>query len=239
MLLRAGLLYVLFVLLLLAGSFAIWQSLELTVRDRSLSANTHALTAARRDLSLANARTQAADRRARIAEQDASHVQQSSGASASIMEDLKSNLAAAVQQLSASETAITETEQRLTDEISAHAALRHEADAMRQSLEQLKRSAEAAEANAAAALQVQSRVQPVVSPSVPPATALVPQSSLAPVIGDAGGSAHQSGLTDRAGSGPAKLNRAASQKTVKKVEPKRGSKKPAKVQGSNVFEPFF
>jgi hypothetical protein len=120
MLLRAAFLYVFSVVTLVAVGFAVWQSLELSHRDVRLVELTKAISDARARLQTAQAHEQSAERRARIAEQ-ASKAPTPDDAG---LDGLRAELAAARQQLSATETAVTETEAKLADEIAAHAELK-------------------------------------------------------------------------------------------------------------------
>ncbi|MEQ1673123.1 MAG: hypothetical protein ABL893_19915, partial [Hyphomicrobium sp.] len=188
MLLRAALLYVLFVFVILTSGFAVWQSLEVRVRNEKLAEARQTLQLMRGELQAAKDAALSHDRKARIAEHDLSLLQKSQGNGEAPVEDLRAEVAAARQQLSAAETAMTETEARLADEIAAHAALKTKAGELADELAKTKDAVAAAEAKAEAARQSQpqsqikiepapvARIEPpvVTPPATPPAVVVVP-----------------------------------------------------------------
>jgi hypothetical protein len=162
MLLRAAVLYVLFVIASLAAGLAVWQSLEVRLRDERLADNTRELAAARTKVQSAIDASLSADRRARIAEHDLQEFRQSRDSETQLIETLRVELAAARQQASVAETAMKETEDRLTAEIAAHAGLKAEAvDAA----ERAQQAVEAANAAAETARQDLAKAQVAVQPT--------------------------------------------------------------------------
>ena len=126
MLLRAAALYVLFVLASLAGVIAVWQSWEVRLRDSRLAESLSSEEALQVKLQAAIDTALSAERRARLAENTVEDLQHVQGAGNDNIDAMKANLAAALQQASVAETAMTEAENRLADEIAAHASLRAE-----------------------------------------------------------------------------------------------------------------
>ena len=130
MLLRAAALYVLFVLASLAGVIAVWQSWEVRLRDSRLAESLNSEEALQVKLQAAIDTALSAERRARLAEHTVEDLQHVKGAGNDEIDAMKANLAAALQQASVAETAMTEAENRLADEIAAHASLRAETAAV-------------------------------------------------------------------------------------------------------------
>lgn len=201
MLMRAALLYVLFVFVVLTSGFAFWQSLEVRARDEKLADAGQSLIALRRELQAAKDNALSLDRRARMAEHDLRDFQQSHGSDSASAAALRADLAAARQQLSAAETAVTEAEAVLAAEIAAHAALKSKTADLAAQLageraksEKAVAAAEAAateaKAKAEAARQGLVKIEPQPSPPLAakpasavsaPATALAPTRDGAPV----------------------------------------------------------
>jgi hypothetical protein len=129
MLMRAAVLYVLFVFASMATAIAVWQSGEVKWRNVRLAESAKSEDALRHELQAAKDASLLASRRARLAEQTAEELSQSRSASLQELEIVKANLAAARQQASVAETAMTETEDRLAAEIAAHANLKAETTA--------------------------------------------------------------------------------------------------------------
>ena len=150
MLLRAAVLYILFVVATMSGGIAVWQSLEVHATNERLAESSKTLTDARHELQTAVDESLAVARRARIAEHDLELLRQSHSAEAAQLEALRASLAAARQQASVAETAMTEAEDRLVIEIAAHANLKAEAEGVRQ---QLQHTVKEAQATAAAPRQ--------------------------------------------------------------------------------------
>ncbi len=112
-------------LVLLVGGFAVWQVLEVRRRDDRLAEIFGTLASLRGELQSAQVRAASADRRARLVEHDLVEMKrQSQTSDTGAMDALRAEAAAARQQLSVAETAITETENKLSEEIFAHAALK-------------------------------------------------------------------------------------------------------------------
>jgi hypothetical protein len=129
MLMRATVLYVLFVFASLAGAIAVWQAAEVRWRNDRLADAAKIEDMLRHKLQAATDAARAASRRARLAEQAVQDLTQSQSANIEEREALKANLAAARQQASVAETAMTETEDKLAAEIAAHANLKAETTA--------------------------------------------------------------------------------------------------------------
>jgi hypothetical protein len=145
MLMRAGILYVLSVIAVLAGAIAAWQSVEVGLRDDRLAESAKEVTSAQRKLQAAVDASLSADRRARIAEHDFLELQKTRAADTGALDTLRAQLAAARQQTSVAETAMTEAEDKLAAEISANANLKAE---MAEALERAKGAVTAAAAAA-------------------------------------------------------------------------------------------
>ena len=126
MLMRAAVLYVLFVFASMATAVALWQSGEVKWRNVRLLESVRTEVDLRHELQAAKDASLLASRRARLAEQAVVELSQSRSARLQELETVKANLAAARQQVSVAETAMTETEDRLAAEIAAHANLKAE-----------------------------------------------------------------------------------------------------------------
>lgn len=129
MLQRAIFLYAFFAVAVVSTGAAVWQKLETNLRDEQLSDSARLLVAARSEVRELKERANTAERRVRLLE-SASPERAADNADASPpdeVEKLRAELAAARQQLSAAETAMQETEDRLASEIADHAALKAKA----------------------------------------------------------------------------------------------------------------
>jgi hypothetical protein len=175
MLLRAAVLYVLFVIASLAGGVAVWQSLEVRLRDERLADDAKEIASVRTKMQSAMDASLSAERRARIAEHDLQDFTESRGSDSKLVETLQIELAAARQQVSVAETAMKETEDRLAAEVSAHASLRAEAvDAAaraQRALDAANATAEKARqdlAKAQDAIQPTARLEPTQAVPIPP-----------------------------------------------------------------------
>jgi hypothetical protein len=126
MLMRATILYVLFVFASLATAVAVWQSGEVKWGNARLAESAKSEDLLRHDLQAAQDASRVASRRARLAEQALQELTQSRSAGLQELETVTAKLAAARQQASVAETAMTETEDRLAAEIAAHANLKAE-----------------------------------------------------------------------------------------------------------------
>ncbi len=191
MLQRAIFLYALFVVAVVASGAAVWQSLETQLREEQLSDATHLLTAARSEARTFKSQAAVAERRIRMLERNPSsavssdnEAQQGDEATQPSEEaKLRADLAAARQQLSAAETAIIETEQRLTDEINAHAELKVKAQALADEVAAAGRAIDAAEAKSVRASDTRSKAaatKPVAADAAAPQTAVKPVENIAP-----------------------------------------------------------
>ena len=237
MLQRAAFLYVLFVFAVIAGGAAVWQALELNVRDRALGDLNKAAATSRREMQIAADTALSAERRARIAEHDLKALQQSIPADAANIETLRAELAAAHQQLATVETAVTETEAQLSAEITAHVALKTKsaeiastlADAEKK-LADVKADAAAAQQKSAASVPV-SRVEPntsTPSPAAQPAPA-VPENPVTENPAKASGGASKKTVT---------IERPAARKPQAKQVVKRATKT-VKEPETKAYFPMF
>lgn len=261
MLLRAAFLYVLFVAALLSGGFAVWQSLEVRMRDEKIADVSASLLTLRRDLQSAEQTAASMQRRALVAEHDLGAVRQTQGTGAPSIETLRTEVAAAKQQVSAAETAVTETETRLADEIAAHAALKAQAAGMAEALAQAERELVAAEAKAEKAVKdladaetrmraarlVPSVAAPAASPPVVvPAPLAVPApEATSPVATAPVQTAPPPAVAAKPATEPdkaAKKPSAAEGRVVKKAPAKSNPQRPAKKAKpveTEYYNPFF
>lgn len=131
----------------LSTGAAVWQSLETNLREEQLSEASQLLTAARNEARTFKDKAHLAERQVRALEA----AKQAAVRDAVINGDakLRAELAAAKQQLSATETAMQETEDRLAEEIADHAELKAKAQEMMDEVAAASRANSTSEATAA------------------------------------------------------------------------------------------
>ena len=131
----------------LSTGAAVWQSLETNLREEQLSEASQLLTAARNEARTFKDKAQLAERRVRALEA----AKQAAVRDAVTNGDakLRAELAAAKQQLSATETAMRETEDRLAEEIADHAELKAKAQELMDEVAAASRANSTADAKAA------------------------------------------------------------------------------------------
>jgi chromosome segregation ATPase len=155
---------------LATGGIAIWQTRELGARDSIIAELRNFLTEADQAAGVARLEKHALEIELQKARAERDDVERRVA-----HEALSAELAAVRQQLSAAETAMVETEDRLADEISAHADLKRKADQLADQVAAAAREIEAAEAKVERAqaelakLQALAAAAPVVPESAPPA----------------------------------------------------------------------
>lgn len=128
---------------LVMGGAALWQTRALGQRNSIIAELRNFLTEADRAAGVVGLEKHALEvdmQQARAALKNAGDPE--------ALEDLRAKLAAAQQQLSAAETAMVETENRLAEEISASAALKRKSEGLAEQLAAAWREVEAAEAKA-------------------------------------------------------------------------------------------
>lgn len=131
----------------LSTGAAVWQSLETNLREEQLSEASQLLTAARNEARTFKDKAQLAERQVRALET----AKQAAVRDAATNGDakLRAELAATKQQLSATETAMRETEDRLAEEIADHADLKAKAQELMDEVAAASRPNSTAESKAA------------------------------------------------------------------------------------------
>jgi hypothetical protein len=132
MLMRAAVLYVLFVVASMATAVAVWQTGELRLRDSRLAESIKTEELLQRKLQVAVAQSLSSGRRARLAVSAAEDLRKSRSGENDEIAVLTAKLAAARQQTTVAEIAMTEAEDRLAEEIAAHAKLKAEVATMQE-----------------------------------------------------------------------------------------------------------